>query len=67
MTDISVQDLTHQEKDDLIRLTKLALQLACARLALYEGMNSPTSQPEEWVGRAFLITKTKGWNNDTGI
>lgn len=61
------QDLTHKEKDDLIRLTKRALELACVRLALYEGQDSPTANPEEWVGRAYLMTQTKGWKYDKGI
>ena len=54
-------DLTNEEKDDLIRLLKKALELACARLAMYEGQDSSTAHPDEWVGRAFLMTKTKGW------
>lgn len=60
-------DLTHKEKDELISLTKRALELACLRLASYEGKDSPTASVEHWVGRAFLMTKTKGWNNDSGI
>ncbi len=63
----SPNDLSHEEKDDLIRLIKSALELACLRLASYEGKDAPTASAEHWVGRAFLMTKTKGWNNDQGI
>lgn len=59
-------DLTHIEKDELISLTKKALELTCARLACYEGKDSPYALMEHWVGLAFLSTKVKGWNNDKG-
>lgn len=51
-------DLTHKEKDDLITLTKKALELVCARLACYEGKHSPESSPEHWIKIAYLSTKT---------
>lgn len=58
------QDLTHKEKDDLIRLTKTALELVCSRLSTYEGRFAETADPEHWIGRAYLMTQTKGWKKD---
>lgn len=58
------QDLTHEEKDNLIRLTKTALELACARLAFYEGRFSKKADPEHWIIRASLMTQTEGWKKD---
>lgn len=60
-------DLTHKEKDELIMLTKKALELACYRLGCFDGLDSESADPEYWIGRAYLTTQTKGWNNDTGI
>lgn len=59
-------NLTHKDKDELITLTKKALELACARLACYEGRDSPHASMEHWVGIAYLSTKTKGWKNENG-
>ncbi len=57
------EDLSHEQKDELIDLVKRALQLACARLACYEGLDSPTVRPEEWIGRAYLMLNVKGYNS----
>lgn len=61
MPNISMNGLSHEQKDDLLRLTKKALELACMRLAAYEGSASPTANPEQWIARTNLITKTSGW------
>jgi hypothetical protein len=63
---MSPNDLTHTEKDELISLTKIALELACAKLACYEGHDSPHASMEHWVGVAYLSTKVKGWKNGKG-
>lgn len=57
-------DLSHKEQAELISLVKKALELACAKLACYEGLDSPSANPEEWVGRAYLMTRTTGWKKD---
>jgi hypothetical protein len=59
-------DLTHEEKDNLIRLTKKELELVCARLSTYEGLFSESAHPEHWVGRAYLMTQNKGWKKNYG-
>lgn len=53
--------LSHAEKDELITLTKRALELVCCRLALYEGKDSPFADPEQWIGQAYLSLNVKGW------
>ncbi len=58
------KDLTHQEKDELISLTKTALELACARLRTYEGLFADSADPEYWISNAYLMKQTTGWKKD---
>lgn len=54
-------DLSHEEKDHLIRHIKRALEMASARIACYEGKGSPRAQSEYWMEAAVLSTTTTGW------
>jgi len=58
---MSRNNFSHEQKDDLISTLKCALELACARLACYDGMGSPTTDPEEWLKRAYLMQQSTGW------
>ena len=62
---MTTKNFTHKQKDELIKLTKTALELSCARLSNYEGINSELSNPEEWIKRAyFFINKTLDYRDD---
>lgn len=55
------QNLILNEIVELLVLTKKALELACMRLGTYDGATSAWANPEIWIDKAFLMTRTSGW------